>query len=127
MMSPIEAEQVYAGRCAQRPEVLAVMKPVIIAVRLLCSHLLAHEEHRNAGREQSEGTDDPAARLRPIALAVEPAVDRGLDGAGGMNSVIPDLVEGVAGMVVRLVIDDAARRRLQRLRQSGHRERLIAA
>jgi len=96
----IEATQLCARGCAKRPEVLTMTKSIVVAMRLLCAHFLAHEEHRNPRSKQSQGANDTATRLSPIAVAIERAIHCGLDGAGRMNGVIPDSVRGVAGLVV---------------------------
>ena len=96
----IEAEQLCARGCAKRPEVLTMTKPIVVAIRLLCAHFLAHEEHRNPRNKQSQGANDTATRLSPIAVAIERAIHRGLDSSRRMNGVIADPVGRVASLVV---------------------------
>ena len=70
------------GKCTKRLEVLPMVKPIVVAVRLLCAYLLAHKEHRNAGCEKSEAGNNPAARFRPVTVIVQFAV------YGGLGSVL---------------------------------------
>ena len=57
----VVAEQAGAGALAERREVLAVVEEVVVAVVLDRADLLAHEEHRRAGREHRQRRDHTRA------------------------------------------------------------------
>ncbi len=106
----VEAEQLRAGALPQRREVLAVVEEVVVAVGQRGADFLAHEEHRDARRQQRDPGGEVRSRLgvAPRLADQRSTVDRNHDGAGRVHLLAVLLVVGVAGFVVRLVIDDAA-------------------
>ena len=126
----IEAEQPRAGALPERQEVLAVVQEVVVPVGPRRTDLLAHEEHGHARRQQGHAGGKAGTRLgiTPRLAFQRSAVYGHDDGARRMHVLAVLLVVGVAGFVVRLVVDDAAvGRSRQHAREPRHVERPVVA